>query len=106
MKSQRYQTLKTQGQHYPYSDLTQRIIGCAIKVHKTLGPGFKESAYENASICELAKSGKKYEHQKSVSISYKGTNLGRHRLDLLIENEIIVELKTAKNLNAGHAKIF
>lgn len=62
---------------YPYSDVTEKIIGCAIEVHKTLGPGFKESAYENALLVEFDKRELQYERQKPVTISYKGRKVGR-----------------------------
>jgi GxxExxY protein len=84
---------------YPCSDITEKIIGCAIEVHKTLGPGFKESAYENALLCELTKCGLSYEQQSPVRITYKGTVVGRHRLDLVVEDKIVVELKAVKSLS-------
>ena len=84
---------------YPHSDITQRIIGCAIDVHKDLGPGFKESAYENALLVEFDKKELQYERQKPVTISYRGSKVGFYRIDLLVEEKIIVELKTVKSIN-------
>ena len=109
MESQKTQNSKkldpnTNSISYPHSNITQKIIGCAIEVHKTLGPGFKESAYENALICELTKLGLKYEKQKLINISYKGAKVGRYRLDLVIDDKIIVDLKTVKNFNAEDKK--
>ncbi|MGB7055411.1 MAG: GxxExxY protein, partial [bacterium] len=66
---------------YPHSDITQKIIGCAIDVHKNMGPGFKESASENALLVEFEKRGIRYERQKPVIINYKGENVGRYRID-------------------------
>jgi len=84
---------------YLHSEITQRIIGCAIEVHKVLGPGFKESAYENALLVEFDKKKLRYEHQKPVAISYKDTKVGLYRMDLLVEEKIIVELKAVKSIN-------
>jgi GxxExxY protein len=89
---------------YPHSDITEKIIGCAIEVHKALGPGFKESTYENALLCELTKCGLKYEQQKPVKITYKGTYVGRHRLDLIVEEKIVVELNTIRSLSSEDTK--
>lgn len=73
--------------------ITEQIIGCAIEVHKNLGPGLLESIYEKALCCELDLKGIKYKSQVMVPILYKGNLLGEHRLDLLVEDEIIVEIK-------------
>jgi GxxExxY protein len=76
--------------------ITEKIICCAIEVHKNLGPGLLESIYEKAICCEFDLKSVKYENQVIVPILYKGKQLGEHRLDLLIENEIIVELKAVE----------
>jgi GxxExxY protein len=76
--------------------ITEQIIGCAIEVHKNLGPGLLESIYEKALCCELDLRGIKHESQVMVPILYKGKLLGEHRLDLLVENEIIVEIKAVE----------
>ena len=59
-----------------YEDLTDKIIACAIEVHKKLGPGFIESIYENAFIIELQKKGLQFEKQKEVTIQYDGVEVG------------------------------
>ncbi len=87
---------------YPYSEITDKIIKCAIEVHKTLGPGFLENIYESALIYEMKQQGLKVENQKVISILYKGTIIGEHRLDLLVEDEVIVENKTVKEFNDIH----
>ena len=89
---------------YPYSDVTQRIIGCAIDVHKNLGPGFKESAYENALLVEFDKRQMHYERQKPVIIDYKGTKVGGYRIDLLVEEKVIVELKTVTRVTTADCR--
>ncbi|SNB46938.1 GxxExxY protein [Geobacter sp. DSM 9736] len=73
--------------------LTERIIGCAIEVHKNLGPGLLESVYEKALCYELSAGGLRFENQVAIPVVYKGNVLGEHRLDLLVEDLVIVELK-------------
>jgi len=88
-----------------HEDLTDKIIGCAIEVHKNLGPGFLESIYENALIVELQKQNLQVERQCEVVIKYDGVEVGRHRLDLIINNAIVVELKAVKNIEDVHFAI-
>ena len=76
--------------------LTEQIIGCAIEVHRNLGPGLLESIYEKALCHEFNARGMRYECQKIIPIIYKNINLGDFRLDLLIEDRIIVELKAVE----------
>lgn len=82
----------------PYKELTEKIIGAAIEVHKELGPGFIESIYENALVRELRQRGLKVSQQLELSVKYKGGEVGQHRLDLLVEDTIIVELKAVKDI--------
>jgi len=70
-----------------FEDLTERIIGAAIEVHRKMGPGFLESIYENALAIELPKRNLKFEKQKEIGIAFDGVEVGKHRLDLLVENE-------------------
>lgn len=79
--------------------LTEKIIGCSIEVHKYLGPGLLESIYEKALCYELNENKIKYEQQIGIPILYKGLNLGDYRIDLLIENEIIIELKAVDKID-------
>ena len=74
-------------------DLTGRIIGAAITVHKELGPGFLESVYEEALALELSHQGIDYERQKAVGILYRNRLVGEHRLDFLVEKSVVVELR-------------
>ena len=74
-------------------DLSGRVIAAAIKVHRTLGPGFIELIYENALCLELGIAGLKYERQKEVAILYAGIQVGVHRFDLLVEGCLLIELK-------------
>ena len=82
--------------------MTERIIGCAIRVHKDLGPGFLEKIYEHALSAELDYQGISYERQRGVPIHYRGRPCGLHRLDLVIEDKVIVELKAAKAFEDLH----
>ena len=87
---------------YAFENLSEAIIGAAIKVHKELGPGFLESIYEQALKIELSETNLNFECQKEIKIEYHGKEVGTHRLDLVIENSIIVELKAVKELNDTH----
>jgi GxxExxY protein len=82
--------------------LSERIIGCCIHVHKTLGPGFMESIYEQALCLELSKAALRFEGQKSVLIIYEGQPVGEHRPDLVVEGLVVVELKAAKGIEDVH----
>jgi GxxExxY protein len=81
-----------------YEELTGKIIAAAIEVHKRLGPGFIESIYEKALILELQKQGLKTDHQVNIPVYYDGLEIGNHRLDLLVDEKIIVELKAVETL--------
>ena len=86
--------------------LSYKIIGCAIEVHKRLGPGLLESTYEKCFERELALSGLSFSRQTKVPISYKGITLDAElRLDLLVEDMIIVELKSTEGLLPIHESI-
>lgn len=80
--------------------LTEKIIGCAIEVHKVLGPGLLESSYEEAMCIELNDSGLKYQRQLSVPALYKGRVVGDYRIDLLVEDAVIVELKSVERFDS------
>jgi GxxExxY protein len=88
-----------------YEALTEQIIGAAIEVHRRLGPGFLESVYEKALIVELKKRGLAVQDQLELLINYDGIEVGCHRLDLLVEETIVVELKAFKNLEDVHFAI-
>jgi GxxExxY protein len=93
------------GKTLEHEELTERIIGCAIEVHKKLGPGFLESIYENAFIIQLQKQNLQVERQQEVVIKYDGFEVGRHRLDLIVNDTIVVELKAVKNIEDVHFAI-
>jgi GxxExxY protein len=85
-----------------HQELTGSVIGAAIEVHRALGPGFLESVYENALAIELKARGICFERQLDVPIRYRESEVGLHRLDLLVAGLIVVELKAVKALDDVH----
>jgi len=81
-----------------YSDLTQTIIGCAMKVHRHFGVGFPEIVYKKALMIELDEAGITYRSEVEKGIFYKGKLIHTRRLDLIVEEVVIVELKALKEL--------
>ena len=80
-----------------YPDLSYKIMGAIFEVHKTLGPGFKESIYEKALIKELRLRGFKIEVQKSIPVIYKGEKVGLHKLDLVVEDKLVILVNFSKS---------
>ena len=89
----------------PLNALSYQIIGCAMEVYKSLGPGLLETAYEKALVHELNLAGIPVQSQVAVAVSYKGVNIGEGlRLDLLVDDRIIVELKSVEEIKPIHYK--
>ncbi len=85
------------------NQITEKIIGCAIEVHKYLGPGLLESAYEECLAFELNSVGLRIERQKAVPVIYKSIKLDcGYRIDILVENDVVIELKTVDAFNPVH----
>ena len=83
--------------------LSSKIIGAAIEVHKTLGPGLLESVYEECLCHELKIQNLHFERQKPIPFKYKGTDIDcGYRLDIVVENRIILELKSCSNIEPIH----
>ena len=83
------------------NQLTKRIIGCCFKVHKYLGPGFNERVYHNALKLLFDKEGLQYESEKEFEVFFLNKKVGSFRADLVVENEVIVEIKSlASNIPA------
>ncbi len=83
--------------------ITEKIIGCAIKVHKTLGPGLLESAYKECLFYEMKKSGLNLEKEKPLPLIYEEVKLEcGYRADFLVENSVIIEIKSVDALNDIH----
>jgi GxxExxY protein len=83
-------------------DLTQKIIGCAYKVHNTLGPGFLEKVYENALRIELEKVGFRVKQQEPINVIYDGQIVGEYYADLWVNERVVLELKAALVLAKEH----
>lgn len=82
-----------------HSDLTSRIIGICIEVHKTLGPGLLESIYEGAVCIELVCAGLEFKRQQGIKVYYKGYDLDiGFRADIIVENEVVIELKSIERI--------
>jgi len=79
--------------------LTEKIIGCAIEVHKVLGPGLLEASYEAALAIEFEAVKLNFQRQPIVPVNYKGRLVGEHRLDFLVENAVVVELKRVERFD-------
>ncbi|MFN8615821.1 MAG: GxxExxY protein [Dehalococcoidia bacterium] len=84
------------------NELSREVIGAAIEVHRTLGPGFLESVYESALVFELQTRGIPVQRQGVVEIGYKGQAVGESRLDLLVDRVLVVELKAVESLTPLH----
>jgi GxxExxY protein len=87
------------------AQITGQIIAAAIRVHRTLGPGFLESIYEEALAVEFALSGIQFVRQYPVPLFYRDHQIGEHRLDFLVEEKIVVELKAISQLEDIHFAI-
>jgi GxxExxY protein len=85
------------------NNITERIIGAAIAVHRELGPGLLESTYEACLAYELIDQGLEIERQKAIPVRYRGVDLDcGYRIDLLVESRVIVELKAVESLEPIH----
>ena len=85
-----------------YENLSGQIINAAIEVHRRLGPGFLESIYEHALVIELTSRGIDVQRQVEIEVFYNGQGVGLHRLDLLVADHFIVELKAVQRLDDVH----
>lgn len=79
--------------------LTERIIGCAIGVHRELGPGLLEATYEAAFCIEFDLAGLTYRRQLPIAAIYKGRTIGEYRLDLIVEERVVVEVKSVERFD-------
>jgi GxxExxY protein len=85
------------------NEIARKIIGCAINVHKALGPGLLESSYEECLAYEIKKTGMRVERQKSLPLIYEEIKMEvGYRIDLLVEEKVIIELKAVETLNDIH----
>jgi len=88
---------------YKHSDITETIIGCALKVHNKLGKGFPEIIYHRALAIEMKKQGIEYADEQEMPVFYEGERIGIRRVDFLVENQVLVELKAVSEFDDGHA---
>lgn len=89
-------------EQYKHSELTGKIIGCALEVHKTLGNGFQEVVYQRAVAIEMSLQGLSFEREKEMPLSYKGHDVGTRRVDFFVEGLIMVEIKAIIQLEDVH----
>lgn len=85
-----------------YSDITRKIIGCAMQVHTRIGNGFQELIYQRALEIEMALEGIAFEREKEMPIYYRGISIGGRRVDFFVDNLIMVELKAIISLEDVH----
>ena len=89
-------------EQYPESELTGKIIGCAMEVHKTLGNGFQEVVYQRALAIEMQMQGLTFTREQEIEIFYKGIDIGTRRVDFFVESKIMIELKAISQLEEVH----
>lgn len=85
-----------------WNALTERVIGCAIEVHRTLGSGLLERLYEEALAYELERAGIPFERQALIRIRYKDVELGDQRVDLLVDGILVIEIKATEGVSDAH----
>jgi GxxExxY protein len=87
----------------PHLDrIARAVVGAAIEVHRKLGPGFLESLYESALVIELGRRGIPFERQLGLTVQYDDITIGEHRLDLLVDGELVLELKATEAIAPIH----
>jgi GxxExxY protein len=89
-------------EQYKYSDITERIIACALKVHSALGSGFPEIIYQRATTIEMKDERLFFESEKVIPLYYKNQEIGKRRVDFLVEKTVSVEIKAVTELDDRH----
>ena len=89
-------------ENYPLSELTGKIIGCAMEVHRIMGNGFQEVVYQRCMAIEMAQQGIAFSREHEMDLTYKGCSVGTRRVDFFVENAVMVELKAVSNLEDVH----
>ena len=95
----------TQGdskESYKYSDITGKVIGCAMEVHRYLGNGFQEVIYQRALALEMQQQGLSFSREHEMQIQYKGVDIGTRRVDFFVEGKVMVEIKAVIQLEDVH----
>lgn len=93
---------KTQKDLEYINKLSNRIIGAAIEVHKNLKAGFSEKVYQEALQEEMEQNGIKFEREKAINVVYKNKPIGNQRIDFIVEDEIVVEIKSVERIGDIH----
>jgi GxxExxY protein len=93
---------KVNDEEYKHSDITHKIIGAAMKVHSTLGSGFQEVIYQRALAIEMPKQGLSFQRELEMQIYYDGIEIGTRRVDFLVEDKVMVEIKALTQLESVH----
>lgn len=88
------------------NQITHKIIGCAMKVHSTLGNGFQEVIYQRALAIEMKLNGLVYQREMSMPIFYQNEQIGTRRVDFFVENSVMLELKAVEKIEDVHNKLF
>ncbi len=91
-----------QEKDYKHSDITHKIIGCAMTVHNTLGNGFQEVIYQRALAIEFKKAGLAFQREQEMPIFYDGYEIGTRRVDFFVENKVMVEIKALTQVEEVH----
>ena len=89
-------------QEYPLSDLTGKIIGCAMEVHRIMGNGFQEVVYQRCLAIEMSQQGLEFSREHEMELNYKGEHVGTRRVDFFVEGKVMVELKAIVALESFH----
>ena len=89
-------------QEYPLSDLTGKIIGCAMEVHRIMGNGFQEVVYQRCLAIEMSQQGLEFSREHEMELNYKGEHVGTRRVDFFVEGKVMVELKAIVALENVH----
>ncbi len=89
-------------EEYKYSEITSRIIGCAMKIHSALGNGFQEVIYQRALAIEMKNASLHFERELEMPVYYDGHHIGSRRVDFFVENKVMVELKAITQLEKVH----
>jgi len=88
--------------NYKHSEITKTIIGCAMKVHSTLGNGFQEVIYQRALAIEMKRQGLEFEREMEMPVMYEEFQVGTRRVDFFVENKVMLELKAVTQLEPVH----
>lgn len=88
--------------NYLHTQLTGTIIGLAIKIHKELGSAYDEKIYQRALYLEFQRSGLKFEREKELSVTYNNVRIGKKKLDFIVEDRVIVEIKKVDKIDNVH----